>query len=118
MRNSIWICFFLGLSIFSGCTESNPSTSVKNNKIDTLQTLLLGKWGGLNESNYVFEITQDSFYYPQHKKSYKYWLKSDSIMLFFVPEGALLTNVKVIKDTLKFTDSYGLSTTGYRFHLK
>jgi len=113
-NNFLFLIFFW--SVFSKC-EDKPKSAItlKLKEADSLDLLLLGKWGGLEGTGYAFEIRRDSFFYPDLNKSFKYLRNGDSINLFFIPEGTLLTNITVHQDTLTFVDSYGIKTFGYRF---
>lgn len=80
-----------GVSQLSDTANSNPTKKiVKDNKLalnkknsDNLKPInkLIGSWISDATGNVTFEIRENTFYYPQHDKSYKYELFGDSIKI-------------------------------------
>jgi hypothetical protein len=108
----------LSFLLIAGCNSDENSTSkirtqsqakdkqtaqahAEPNNISALhlKKKLLGSWTDGNTENAVFEVKQDSIYYMEQFKSYKYSLNRDSISIVyddFTFEG----QIQFINDTL------------------
>ena len=80
----------------------------------SLQKNLIGLWGGLEESEPVWEIKTDSIYYFGEQQSYGYKLYGDSLVVNYKEGQFYLKNISVIEDTLIFFDDLGMKTFAYR----
>lgn len=99
MKNEFLIC----LIILSSCQGKTNNTKVKTtSQVDSFRNSLIGKWGGLKESNPVWKITHDSIYYYGQDKSYAYEVEGNDLVWEFDSSQARLKNVSVIGDTLFF----------------
>lgn len=112
------ILFFLLAALVLSCKESTNSRSNLNKnptQADTLETELIGKWGGLGEDSPVWEISKDSIYYFERAAAYPYKLIDNDFVIYLPESKGKLRNIRVIKDTLFFLDEQGLTVKGYRF---
>lgn len=101
---------------FVGCknTPSNSILTAADHDKDVLKTSLLGKWGGLGESNPVWKFSSDSLYYYEDEKNYAYNLTGDSITVFYKAGIFVLKDVHIQTDTLYFNQGTG-TVKAYRF---
>jgi len=110
------ISFLLILSL-TACNEHVESSKmpIVISKEDSIKNTLIGRWGGLGESNPVWEIRKDSIYYFQHSRAYFYKILNHDLIIDFRETQAKFLNINVIKDTLFFSDEQGYLTKAYRF---
>ena len=96
-----------------GCSNNNGSNHFA--KLDSLQSYILGRWGGLGEDSPVLEIKADSIYYYQEHKSYPYKMNGRDLTIERPSQMGILKNVTVDMDTMIFYDQQGLKIKAYRF---
>lgn len=112
----VCISFFI---FFVGCNNADTNEKTKHHtNVDTIKNKLLGQWGGLGEDSAVWEISFDSIYYLQEKKSYPYKIVGNDLVVERNESKGFLRNISVIEDTMTFNDEQGLATKGYRFKAK
>ena len=89
MKNEFLIC----LIILSSCQGKTNNTKVKTtSQVDSFRNSLIGKWGGLKESNPVWKITHDSIYYYGQDKSYAYEVEGNDLVWEFDSSQVRLKN--------------------------
>jgi hypothetical protein len=76
-------------------------------KQDSLQKVIIGQWGGLDEEQPVWEIDTDSIYYFGEQQSYPCKLLGDSLMVYYKAGPFYLRDISVIEDTLLFYNDLG-----------
>lgn len=81
--------------------------------IDSFKNSLIGKWGGADESEPVWRITHDSFYYYDQNKSYPYEIIGNDLVINDGLSKAHLRNISVNKDTLFFETRISLEKEIY-----
>lgn len=87
-------------------------------QVDSLKIKLQGQWGGLEEDSPVLEITYDSIYYFEEKKSYSYQIIGKDLIIHRTQSVGVLRNISVLKDTMTFCDDQEFSIKAYRFKIR
>ncbi len=102
---------FLIILIFASCNHDNNTDKKKSdltNPTDSLISRIVGKWGGEN-SHPVWEITKDSMYYFNEKKSYYYLIHKKDMIVLYKEGPFMLGDIHVLKDTLFFETDAGIT---------
>ena len=86
-----------------------PKMAVSSNeRAKEMNSELLGVWTNGNSKNATFEIREDSIYYIDHLKSYKYSVIQDSIIIMY--DGFMYTGkIYFSDDTLLLTSKNEIS---------
>lgn len=104
------------LSLLTMC----QSKTIK--QTDDNKNKLMGVWGPSINENASFWIQQDSVYYPEHFKSYKYSTKKDSIFIFyegwivkakysFSHDSLIMRNEDKVERYVRFTNTKDLKSS-------
>lgn len=111
------IIFLLIILYLIGCTESSNKKDNQRKRISSNDTAksIIGKWGGLNEEQPVFEIRKDSIYYYQTDKIFSYTMIGKDLVIDFIESKGVLKKIHREADTLIFEDSNGGVIKGYKF---
>ena len=80
----------------------------------TLETRIIGNWGGKNEGSPIWLFSKDSIYYYQFQKSFKYEIINQDLFIEFNDNITVLKDISIIEDTLYFKDESNLKIEAYR----
>ena len=64
-------------------SEMKVTENILKNRDTRKKEKLIGVWGPSFDENASFQIQQDSIYYPEHFKNYKYITSNDSLFILF-----------------------------------
>jgi hypothetical protein len=104
--------FLAGFVIVFSCKNQE----VKNQSAArSAENSIVGLWGGPNENSPVWEIKTDSIYYFEQKKSYKYKISEDSLLIYFPDHIGVLYHIYPTGDTLIFYNEVGYKIRAIRF---
>ena len=115
---SYFVFFLLHVFLFASCNDNkkgDANPKKKNNNERVKKNKMIGKWGGLGEATPVWDIREDSIYYFQHSKAYKYELIDKDMVVNFENYRPVFKNIHVVNDTLFFIDDIGISVRVFRF---
>jgi hypothetical protein len=106
--------FFLVLSFSALFLVACKQKKGINKSEYTLEKKIIGKWGGKNESSPVWLFSEDSIYYYQFQKSFKYQIINQNLLIEFNGNITVLKDVSINEDTLYFKDEANLKIEAYR----
>ena len=87
------------LLLIQSC-QNNHSSVKAISRVDSFRNSLIGKWGGLNESEPVWRISHDSIYNYEQNKSYPYEIIGNDLVFDNGLSKPNLKDITVINDTL------------------
>ena len=109
------IAFILFISTSCNNQNSKNKEIIHDTRVTSLESKLIGEWGGLGEDKPIWRISNDSIYYFQENESYPYQILDNNLIIERNDAKAVLRNISVELDTLKFEDPPGIVIKGYRF---